>query len=158
MDNLIVTSPAFVEGDWLPFDCTDFGKNNSPQLDLENISDKAVSLAVVMNDMDHPFVENFNHWLIWNIPVMDSIPACIPEGDVVFDLECANQGVAWGKHCYRGPRPAFKKTHSYMFTVYVLDCMLEIPADSTKEEFFISSEGHIIQQASITGKYQKGHK
>jgi hypothetical protein len=75
---LTVTSPAFKANGTIPVDYTGNGKNSSPELHLSELDERAVSLAIIMDDIDHPLAGVYNHWLIWNLPIMDTIPAEIP--------------------------------------------------------------------------------
>lgn len=67
-------------------------------------------------------------------------------------------GIAYGKHCYRGPKPPFNWNHEYLFTLYTLDCTLEADEKSRKEDTLKLAEGHILQKAELRGKYQRKHQ
>ncbi|MBD3423423.1 MAG: YbhB/YbcL family Raf kinase inhibitor-like protein, partial [Candidatus Latescibacteria bacterium] len=67
--DLRVTSPSFQEGGWIPKKHSARGEDISPCLELENIAENAESVAVIMDDSSHPFFDNYNHWVIWNLPV-----------------------------------------------------------------------------------------
>lgn len=108
MKELIVTSPAFQEGGWIPEKYAGRGEDVSPPFELENLAEDAVSLAVILNDASHPLIPNYNHWIIWNLPAVSRIPEAIPHGQTVPSLSNAVQGLAYGKHRYRGPKPPLK--------------------------------------------------
>jgi len=110
MKELIVGTPAFEEGGLIPIQNTGYGDDFSPEMQLTGIDEKAVSIAVIMNDLDHP-MPAYNHWIIWNIPVINIIPANILHGEVVEELSGALQGIGYGKHRYRGPKPPFSWSH-----------------------------------------------
>jgi len=78
-DELFVTSPSFVDG-IIPEQFTGNGEDRSPQLVFANLSEEAVSIAVIMDDLDVPIVGVYNHWTIWNIPPQNLIPEGIPHG------------------------------------------------------------------------------
>jgi len=141
----------------MPKKHTGFGKDISPGFELENLSNDAVSIAIIMDDLDIPFIKAYNHWLIWNIPPMTSIREDIPYGETVASLGNAIQGVGYGSHRYRGPKqPVFvRNTHRYRFYIYVLDCMLDLSSSSKKPELLSAMQGHVLQQGSITGKYKR---
>lgn len=151
---LTVTSPSFQEGDWIPRKHSARDEDISPCLDLHGIAENAKSLAVTFDDASHPIFPNYNHWVIWNIPVQTVIPEGIPHGPVVKDLEDAVQGKAYGKNRYRGPKPPFKAVHTYVFTVYILDCKIELPPESKKSDLLEKMQGHIIQEGILSGKFQ----
>ena len=73
----------------IPVEYTGNGKDISPELHLSELDERAVSLAIIMDDIDHPLAGVYNHWLIWNLPVMDTIPAEIPQGEQVAALNNA---------------------------------------------------------------------
>lgn len=86
---------------------------------------------------------------------MKTIPGSIPEGTEVESLGNAVQGVGYGKHKYRGPKPPkfMKSPHYYPFYVYVLDAKLDLPSRSKKKDVETAMEGHIIQYGKITGAF-----
>ncbi|WP_040196531.1 YbhB/YbcL family Raf kinase inhibitor-like protein [Candidatus Soleaferrea massiliensis] len=157
MSDFKVSSPDFCEGGWMPKRNTARGEDLSPCLRLEGISGKASSIAVTMDDASHPIFPNYNHWVIWNIPVQPEIPPAVAHEKIVEDLGNAVQGMAYGRHRYKGPKPPLKALHTYVFTVYVLDCLLQLPPDSKKAQLLAHMQGHILQQAALSGKYQNGH-
>ena len=150
--NLEVTSNAFKENESIPVIYTGKGKDITPQLNLGSIDDKAKTIAVIMDDLDHP-LGVFNHWVIWNIPARyNPIPEGIPKKKVVHSLGNAVQGKSeYGKkHYYRGPKPPFG-THEYIFKVYVLDIELDLDKNSGKKELQKAMDGHILQYGTVTG-------
>lgn len=157
MDTLTIKSPSFEDNGYMPKKHTGFGEDISPAFDLLNLTDKAVSLAIIMDDLDIPFVSAYNHWLIWNIPAMEEITENIPYGACAGTLGNAIQGIGYGKHRYKGPKqPAFiRNVHRYVFNFYVLDRYLELDSNSTKKDLLAKMQGHVLQQGSITGKYKR---
>ncbi len=152
VENLIITSEAFKNGGTIPIQYTGRGEDISPELKLSQLSEEAKTIAIIMDDIDYPF-KIFTHWVIWNIPAQNIIPEKIPYGDVVESLGNAIQGISYGKHKYRGPKPPFG-SHRYKFNVYVLDCELNLNSTSGKKELLKSMEGHIIQYGSIIGRFK----
>ncbi|HBB28187.1 MAG TPA: YbhB/YbcL family Raf kinase inhibitor-like protein [Clostridiales bacterium] len=153
-----ITSTAFKEGEWIPKEYTARGKDISPELHIHGIKKNGVSMAITMDDASHPLFPNYNHWVIWNLPVQELVPAGIHKGEFVQELPGAVQGIAYGKHCYKGPKPPFKTIHKYKFTVYILDCNLKLHGTSTKEDILKAIEGHILDQGTLCGKFQSHRK
>ncbi|EOH76795.1 YbhB/YbcL family Raf kinase inhibitor-like protein [Enterococcus malodoratus] len=149
---LTVTSPAFKNGGMIPEKYTGNGADFSPELKLSSLAKEAVSIAVIVDDVDHPLVGVYNHWLIWNVPVQEVIPAKIPQGEQVSELANAVQGVGYGKHRYRGPKPPFG-SHRYKYHVFVLDTKLDLPASTKKKALLTAMEGHILQHGYLIGEY-----
>lgn len=157
MDRLRITSPSFEDNDDMPKKYTGFGEDISPGFYLENLSKEAVSLAIIMDDLDIPLIRAYTHWLIWNLPATEQVPEGIPHGYQVPSLGNARQGVAYGVHCYRGPKqPVFvRNMHRYLFQFYVLDCDIELDERAKKKDLLAAMEGHILQRGSMTGKYKR---
>ncbi len=153
-EDLTVTSTDFEDGGTIPVEYTGRGEDISPELTLSILSPNAKTVAVVMDDLDHP-IGTYNHWVIWNLPAQQLIPQAIPRGERLDALGGAVQGNAYGRHCYRGPLPPKGMgTHSYKFNVYVLDTFLNLDARSAKKQLLAAMEGHILQYGSITGRFK----
>ncbi len=155
--NLKITSRSFESGGIIPIKYTGFDRDSSPDFQLANLCENAVSIAIIMDDVDIRFIPEFNHWLIWNIPKMKEIPENIPHIAAIPELGNAVQGIAWGKNRYRGPKqPIFvRNMHRYVFRFFVLDCFLPLDSSARKQELLKAMEGHILQEGSITGKYKR---
>ena len=152
---MIVTIPDF-NNEMIPKQHTGFGADISPGFAIRDIPEGAESIAIILDDLDVPFTKEFTHWIIWNIPVCTAIPKEIPKGKAIDSPISAVQGKAWGKHCYRGPKqpPFIRKTHRYRFTVYALDTMLELSAESNKRQLTQMMAGHIIECAELICTYK----
>ncbi len=155
MPELRLTSPAFREGERIPIQHTGRGADQSPELRLEGLSEKAAALAVILVDASHP-IHNYAHWLIWNLPPLEVIPAAIPAGAQLEALGGAVQGMAYGRNRYRGPKPPLNWNHSYVFTVYVLDSRCPLRPNARKRDLLKWMDGHILQEASLSGTFQNG--
>lgn len=137
-----------------PLEYTGRGKDISPEFVLMNLSPTAKTIAITLEDIKHPLFKNFTHWVIWNIPASEKIIGAIPRGKSVKSLNNAIQGVAYGWHKYAGPKPPKGKQHQYRFTVYVLDSVLSLSPNSTKNNFIKAAKNHIIQQATVIGLFE----
>lgn len=126
-----MTSPAFEPGGWIPQCHNGYGR-----------------------DADHPLIPGCNHWVAWNLPPVSVIPQNLPKGAAVEQPFHIEQGLGYGKHCYRGPKPPFNWYHDYHFTVYTLDSALNINANLNKKTVLQAMEGHILQTGVLIGKYQ----
>lgn len=129
------------------------GKDISPEFLIKNLSPHVSTLVITLEDLSHP-VKRFTHWIIWNIPAADRIAKAIPSGKTILLLGGAVQGVAYGFHRYAGPKPPKGKTHKYCFTIYALDCKLNLGPFSTKRKVLRKADGHIIQQGEICGYFE----
>lgn len=154
MEMLRVKSKGFDEGSWIPVKHSARGDDLSPHFELSGIADGAKSIAITLDDASHPIFPNYNHWVIWNIPVQTIIPEGIPHGKSVDSLSGAVQGIAYGRNRYKGPKPPLKFIHTYIFTFYILDCKLNLTANSQKKDFLSAIEGHVLQKTTFSGKFQ----
>ena len=150
MDILSVHCPGIENGKF-HIGHTGRGADRSPELVLENLSPEAVTLAVVLEDMSHP-IKGFTHWVAWNLPASDRIPEGVPAGKAI--PGGGVQGVAYGLHRYAGPKPPRHMRHTYRFTVYALDCALDLSSGAREKAFLRAAEGHILQSGSVSGKFE----
>ena len=151
IETLHFRCPGLEDGGRFPRDNTGRGKDLSPEIILENLSPRARTLAVTLEDMSHP-IKGFTHWVMWNFPARPVIPGGIPQRD---RLESGVvQGLAYGVHRYAGPKPPRRKTHWYRFTVYALDCRLELSPRARKKAFLRAAEDHILQVGCIEGAFE----
>lgn len=66
------------------------------------------------------------------------------------------QGRAYGRNRYKGPKPPLRWIHTYVFTVYALDCRLNLSPTCRKPDLLAAMEGHILQRATLSGQFQSG--
>ena len=154
---MIVSSRSFVNNGIIPLKHTGFGEDLSPELMISDVPEATVSLAIVLDDLDVPFTKAFNHWIVWNSPKTDVSPEGLPMGQTICAPIPACQGMAWGRNCYRGPKPPFfiRNIHRYVFRVYALDCRLDLPESSDKKRLLVAMSGHILAEAQIIGKFER---
>lgn len=141
-----VTSSAFEYGQSIPKKFTCQGQNISPALEIKNLPENTVSIAIVMDDPDAPS-GTFDHWLAWNIAPTPQI-----EEGAKFTGEGKN---GFGKIGYGGPCPPLGREHRYFFKVFALDAFLQLPAGSNKEKLFRLIKPHLIDEAELMGTFQK---
>ena len=154
MDQLLLECPGMENGGRFPIEHTGRGRDISPGFSIGNVSPKAKTLAVTLEDVKHPLFKEFTHWLIWNIPATEKIAGAIPDGRIVPNLGNARQGLGYGWYKYAGPKPPKGNQHLYRFTIYALDQEIELPFLPTKGRFIKRAKGHIIQQCNIIAEYE----
>lgn len=128
------------------YTCDDGDVN--PPLSISDVPQNAKSLVLIVDDPDAPS-GNWTHWLVWNIdPTTREITeSSVPAG--------ASEGVTdFGRPGYGGPCPP-SGTHRYFFNLYALDMMLDLPGDTRRNELEVAITGHIIDQATLIGLYEK---
>jgi Raf kinase inhibitor-like YbhB/YbcL family protein len=124
-------------------------ENLSPPIDWTNVPPGTESLSLVCVDSAVAFV----HWAIYNIP---PTAAGLAEGvPPLGELEDGSlQGFNdYGEDGYIGPCPPTGETHEYVFTLYALDAMLDLPAGATADSVLRAAVGHILAQAQVSGSY-----
>jgi Raf kinase inhibitor-like YbhB/YbcL family protein len=127
-----------------PYTC--LGPNISPPLQFEDVPPNAESLVLLLEDIDAS-PKPWTHWLVFNIPAVtqNSEEGKIPLGGV--------EGLA-NNHSfgYEGPCPRyFEGTHHYWFRLFALDTMLDLPAESEREDVEKAMKQHIIAKAELLG-------
>jgi Raf kinase inhibitor-like YbhB/YbcL family protein len=159
---MTLTSTAWPDGGAIPATYTQTGDDMSPPLAWSGAPDGVVSYVLLMHDADAPIgngTDDLLHWLVWNIPaavtsLREHTPAMAqwPDG--------TRQISATGPY-YRGPGAlASGPTHHYVFELFALDTMLEIPAvgmqpPATRAAVVAAMAGHIRGKAVLTGLFKR---
>lgn len=151
--NLEFTCTGMENGGKFPMENTGRGQDRSPEFVLKNLLPNAKTVAITLEDLSHP-MKNFTHWIIWNVPAASRIRSGIPAGSRVPGLGGACQGIGYGFHRYAGPKLPRGKTHTYCFTVYVLDCEIELSVHSLKKAFLKKAKGHILQKGRLISEFE----
>ena len=146
---MILTTPAFKNGEPIPKKFTCEGGDMNPELHVENLPQGAKSLALLVEDPDAPG-GTFVHWIVWNI---DPLAAFIKEeSKPMKSVEGTNSGARMG---YMGPCPPPGAPHRYFFKVYALDIQISLMPGAKKEEFKAAITGHVLTDAELMGTYQR---
>jgi Raf kinase inhibitor-like YbhB/YbcL family protein len=139
-------SPDFSNQQMVPVKCTCKGDNTSPALSITDIPQTAKSLALVVHDPDAPG-GNFTHWLVWNIAPntaqleANAVPAQAVQG--------MNSASVTG---YMGPCPP-SGTHRYIFSLYALDTMLDLPETTNQAPLLDEIAKHTIERTELVGLF-----
>ena len=142
----------FNDGGEIPRECGYKNGNRVPSLkwelnpDIFPGDDHPQSFALIMDDPDamEAVGKVWVHWVVWNIS---------PDMWEYGNARDAAEGMTdFGEVGYGGPAPPDKR-HTYVFKLYALDCQLDLPNESTTADVEKAMEGHIIEQATLTGTY-----
>jgi len=121
---VLVSSPAFSNGSYIPVEYTCDGADISPPLEWQGAPPGVRAFAVVVVDVDAPGGE-FVHWVLYNIPAnITRLPAGIPREPVTpSGWQAVNDfgRVGWG-----GPCPPPGRPHRYVFRVYAVSAPVDI--------------------------------
>ena len=151
---LFLKSAAFDDGGRIPRVYTCDGKDVSPGLFWTGVPERAVSLALIVNDPDAPR-GNWVHWVLFDMPasrrdLSEQVPPReMVEGGGTHGLN------DFGKLGWGGPCPP-TGTHRYVFTLYALGVTLELEPRATRDEVLKAMEGHVLGVARLTGVYARG--
>ena len=142
-------SSSFENGGTIP---KKFGYKNgnvSPSLVISDVPESTKSLALIMDDPDAMGAVGkvWVHWVLWNISkdVTKIDENSIPENSIEGETD-------FGEIGYGGPAPPDKE-HTYIFKLFALDTVLSLDKGSTKKEVENSIQGHIVDEAKLTGTY-----
>ena len=142
------TIPQLIRGNLAP-QC--HGSDKSPTLFWSNPPKGTKSFALVLFDP----TANFGHWGIYNMrPNSNRLPLGVKPGNLPpFWLQVTNDLPVQG---YFGPCPPPGIVHQYVYTIYALDTMLDLPSfpplpGPTIETLFRAMIGHVVGTASIQG-------
>jgi Raf kinase inhibitor-like YbhB/YbcL family protein len=150
----ITTDAVDAAGSFDPRYTCDFD-NSSPELRWHNVPAEAKAFALIAEDPDAP-KGLFTHWLVYNIPMhVHHLPAGIPAQETL--PNGIRQGVnSFNKLGYGGPcPPAGDRAHRYIFRLYALREMPELPSRATREQVLSVIEPLVIASSELMGRYQR---
>ena len=125
-------------------------ENINPSILIEDVPQNTKSLVLIMDDPDalSAVGKIWTHWIVWNISPDTKI---INENSIPQNaIEGTNDFEQIG---YGGPAPPDKK-HTYVFTMYSIDIILENKKGSSKNDILTSIENHIVEQAQLFGTFE----
>jgi Raf kinase inhibitor-like YbhB/YbcL family protein len=143
MNNLNISSPAFSAWEEIPEKYSCRGENINPPLLIESLPAETASLAIILEDPDAPSGV-FDHWVLWNIPPVHEISENIKSGISGFNSK--------NQTGYTGPCPP-SGTHRYLFKIYALDSMLDMPAGIHKKNLLESIQEHVLAGGELVGRF-----
>jgi len=159
---MTLETPAWTDGGQIPAKYAQQGDEVSPPLTWSNVPDAAVSFVLVFHDLDAataPGTDDTLHWLVWNIPgSARALAERVPQGPTLPDG--SRQISATGPN-YRGPAaPASGPPHHYVFELFALDAMLDVPAvgatpSQTRAAVIAAMAGHVRGKAVYIGRYKR---
>ena len=141
-----LTSPEFKNRGYIPAKFSCEGKNFNPALLIGNIPAGTKSLALIVDDPDAPG-GTFVHWVVYDIPVAESIAENSSQG---------TQGLnGRGAPGYTGPCPPPGKPHRYFFKIYALKTQLGLAAGADKNGLEKAMRDKILGSAELIGLFKR---
>jgi len=147
---LKLTSTAFWNEAPIPAIHSKEGGNVSPPLSWSGVPKDTRSLVLIMDDPDAPS-GLFTHWIVYGIdPKTTALKQDMAGG-------ASSNGVRQGVNGFReigygGPKPP-SGTHRYFFHLYALDTDTDVPTVLGRQEIEGVIEGHIIEEATLMGRF-----
>lgn len=147
-NGMIISTPAFENGERIPEKYTCDGPNINPSLIFEGVPEEGKNLALIVDDPDAP-AGTWVHWTVWNIEPRsggvdeDSLPPGAVEGMTSF-----------GEPGYGGPCPP-SGTHRYFFKLYALDAELDLATGASSSDLEAALEEHVLETAELVGLYSR---
>jgi hypothetical protein len=149
---LLMETDAFEDGGIIPLKYAGRGDNVQPGFTFSNAPDNTVSYAIIFHDLDVALsggTDDVLHWIVWNIPAS---AGGIPEGGLP-------DGAVQGRNirrqnAYAGPgAPAGPRLHHYVFELYALSEMLDLPDTSSRAELLEAMAGKTVAKAAYVGRF-----
>ena len=112
-----------------------------------------MSFAIIFHDLDVAVsgTDDVLHWPAWNIPAK---AGGLPEGSLPEGAVSGTAGVGRGN--YFGPgAPAGPRYHHYVFELYALSGMLDLPADATRDQLLAAMKDIIVGKAAYFGRFRQ---
>jgi Raf kinase inhibitor-like YbhB/YbcL family protein len=158
---MTLTSAAFEHGAAIPAKHTQAGDEISPPLAWSNAPDSVRSYVLIVHDVESftgGGLDDVLHWMVWNIPgsatsLSEGVPAGVPP-------DGSRQISATGPF-YRGPgAPAAGVAHHYVFELYALDVVLDVPAvgqspAQTRAAVMAAMAGHVRGKGVLVGTFKR---
>jgi Raf kinase inhibitor-like YbhB/YbcL family protein len=157
-----LTTTAWPDGGSIPAQFTQAGPQISPPFSWTSVPDGVVSFALIAHDLDAASgngTDDMLHWMLWNIPAATrSLPEAIPQATQLPD---GTRQISVSGPYYRGPgAPAAGPAHHYVFELYALDVLLDVPAvgqspQLTRAAVIAGMAGHVRGKAVYTGLFKR---
>jgi len=144
--SLVLSSPAFADGQSIPAAYTCDGPGRSPPLSWSGAPPGTQSFVLIMDDPDAPR-GTWDHWLVWNLH-----GSALADGTDGGGVSGTN---SWDKTGYGGPCPP-SGTHRYVFRLLALDTQLDLPGSTRKAALLAATKGHVLAEARLVGRYSRG--
>jgi Raf kinase inhibitor-like YbhB/YbcL family protein len=156
-----LTTTAWQDGSVIPLKHTQAGEEVSPPLTWTDPPETTQSFVLIVHDIDATNADANSdtlHWMVWNIPAKTrSLPERVAQGP---ELPDGSRQIAQTGPYYRGPAaPATGPEHHYVFDLYALDAMVEVPAvgqtvAQTRAAVLAAMTGHVRGKGTLIGRFR----
>ena len=157
-----LSSTAFNDGSAIPVKYSQAGEEASPPLSWTGAPDSIASFLLIVHDVNAVSGNNLDdvlHWMVWNIPpTATSLREGIAQGG---NLPDGSRQISQTGPYYRGPAaPSSGPPHHYVFELYALDTMVDVPAvgqspAATRAAVMTAIAGHVRGKAVTIGTFKR---
>lgn len=159
---MTLSTSAWPDGGAIPARHTQAGGEVSPGFTWSRVPEGVVSFVMLAHDLDAAVGDGTSdvvHWLLWNVPgTSTSLPENLPH---VSQLPDGTRQISQSGPYYRGPGAmAEGPAHHYVFELFALDAMLEVPAvgaspAETRAAVVAAMAGHVRGKAAYAGLFKR---
>jgi Raf kinase inhibitor-like YbhB/YbcL family protein len=157
-DCIVVTSPAFEDGEQLPSRYTADGDGISPPLQWSGVPEGAAEIVLLIEDADSPTPNPLVHAIVWNLPPEDG---GLEEGAMPAEVT-VQRSPAMGVNSYLrvgylppDPPPGHGP-HRYALQVFALEAPLVIEFDAPgRTELVEALHVTAIAKGMLIGTYER---
>lgn len=150
---MTLSSSAFSPNAPIPAPYTCDGEDRSPSLQWDEPPAGTQSLALIVDDPDAP-KQPFTHWVLYDLPpTTRELPADMPPDPILYSGGVQGKN-DFDRYGYGGPCPP-RGTHRYVFKLYALDTILDLPPGVSKTEVLQAMQGHVLAGAELIGEYSR---
>jgi len=162
MHPMRMTILDFPDGGHVPVKNSCLGKGHgvSPAIEWRQVPAGTKSFILLVHDPEahhNNGVEDVTHWMIWNIPgTARALPEGVPAGLTLPDGAHQVQGRGGPTGVYFGPcAPPAGYDHHYIFNLYALDTMLDLPETATRAQVMAAANGHLLSSVVWIGLFHR---
>jgi Raf kinase inhibitor-like YbhB/YbcL family protein len=159
---MTLSTTAFPDGGLIPPKYTQAGEEVSPPLSWSDTPEGVVSFVLVVHDVDALIgagTDDVLHWMLWNVPA--AVTSIHERAPSMAQLPDGTRQISATGPYYRGPGAAAAgPIHHYVFDLYALDTLIEVPAlgaspTQTRASVMAAMAGHIRGKASYLGLFKR---
>jgi phosphatidylethanolamine-binding protein (PEBP) family uncharacterized protein len=149
---LLMETDAFPDGGIIPQKYVNAGGKVLPGFKISNAPAGTVAYALIFHDLDVAIggPGDVLHMMAWNIPAASNgwAEGSLPAGSVMGNNMT-------GQPAYMGPgAPAGPRYHHYVFELYGLNAMLDLPPTATRDDLLKALVGKTTSKAAYVGRFR----
>jgi Raf kinase inhibitor-like YbhB/YbcL family protein len=159
---IMMTSPAWKDGDVIPSKHTQAGTEISPALAWTSAPEGTESFVLIMRDLDglsNLGTDTHLYWMLWNIP---KEARALPEGvPALEELPDGTRQISMAGPWYRGPAASITgPPHHYAFELFAVSAKIDVPAvgqspAATEAAVRAAMSGKILGKGTFIGLFRR---